>query len=177
MPDPHPPVNVIIRPEAPADFVAVAEINTLAFGASGEAQLVAALRQLPGTISLVADRLGQPVGHICFSSAVITGAETDTPVIALAPMAVLPEVQGMGIGSRLVEAGMAACRRAGHRLVVVLGHPWFYPRFGFVPAAPYGIHYPQPVPEEVFMLLELVPDAAKDISGTVRYPSAFSLVD
>jgi putative acetyltransferase len=169
--------NIIIRPETSTDHQAVAAINTLAFGGPNEAHLVAMLRDLPGTISLVAEISGEPVGHICFSLVEIIGEQQVVPATALAPMAVLPEHQRQGIGSRLISAGLAACRQAGHRLVIVLGHPWYYPRFGFVPAAPLGIKYPHPVPEEVFMVYELVPGAAAGISGTARYPAAFSAVE
>jgi len=93
----------------------------------------------------------------------------------LAPMAVLPALQGQGIGTELVREGVEACRRLGHTIVVVVGHPRFYPRFGFVPAAQYGIRAPFEVPEEAFMVLVLGrPERLEGISGLVQYPSAFN---
>lgn len=177
MPDSALHTDVIIRPETPRDFEAVAAINTLAFGSPNEAHLVALLRDIPETISLVADRQGELIGHICFSPAKIVRPGREFPVMTLAPMAVVPAYQRAGIGSRLVESGLAACRQAGHQLVIVLGHPWYYPRFGFAPAAPHGIAYPQPVPQDVFMFLELTPGSASGVSGTVKLPEAFSVVE
>lgn len=95
------------------------------------------------------------------------------PALALAPMAVRPEFQRRGIGSALVRAGLDSARSLGHRVVIVLGHPRYYPRFGFRPARPLGIDPPFPCRDEVFMALELVPGALVGVRGTVRYPPAF----
>jgi putative acetyltransferase len=167
-----------VRPETTSDHAAIAQINDLAFGGPGESRLVAGLRQLAGTLSFVAEVDDAPVGHIMFSQASVLNPQTGTslPVMILAPMAVLPGWQRQRVGSLLVQHGLQACRQAGHRLVVVLGHPAYYPRFGFVPAGPRGIQYPQPVPAEVFMLLELVAHAAAGVQGVLQLPGPFSYV-
>lgn len=166
-----------IRLETPNDYPHVREVNTLAFERPEEAVLVEALRKRDGTISLVAEQQNQLVGHICFSTGTIQGDSSQYPVINLAPMAVLPEFQGQGIGSKLVISGLEVCRNAGHQIVAVLGHPWFYPKFGFLPAANFGIQSPYPVPDEVFMISELVEGAAQFVSGILQYPPEFDLVD
>ena len=91
-------------------------------------------------------------------------------------MAVLPDHQKQGIGSAMVRSGLDACRQAGHRIVIVLGHADYYPRFGFTPAGDRGLRPPFPAPDEAFMALALVPAGLDKISGTVRYPPAFDEV-
>lgn len=91
-------------------------------------------------------------------------------------MAVLPEFQKRGIGTLLVEAGLAECRKAQYDFVVVLGHPEYYPRFGFVPASRYGIKCEYPVPDEVFMLIELRAGALQGRHGIVKYEPEFDEV-
>jgi putative acetyltransferase len=164
-----------IRPETGADVADIRRVNELAFGQPAEAQLVEALRRdARPFLSLVADDDGAVVGHICFSP-----VEVERPdggrmmILGLAPMAVLPERQNRGIGSRLVEAGLDACRASGAVAVVVLGHPEYYPRFGFVPAAPRGLVSEYDVPDPVFMLAELVRGAGGEVRGVARYHEAF----
>jgi putative acetyltransferase len=88
----------------------------------------------------------------------------------------LPGRQKQGIGSRLVEAGLDECRRAGFDVVVVLGHPEYYPRFGFRPASIFGLRSEYDVPDPVFMAMELTPGAAMGVQGLVRYHEAFARV-
>jgi len=92
----------------------------------------------------------------------------------LAPMAVVPEFQRKGVGGRLVEEGLKACREAGYGIAVVLGHPTYYPRFGFKPAHTRGIFLEFDVPEDAFMVMELKPGAMDGCSGTARYLPEFS---
>jgi putative acetyltransferase len=94
--------------------------------------------------------------------------------MGLGPMAVAAAHRGQGIGSALVRAGLARCRSIGAVAVVVLGHPQYYPRFGFRPASEFGIGGEYDVPREVFMAIELVPDALRDVSGTIKYHQAFA---
>jgi len=95
------------------------------------------------------------------------------PALALAPLAVHPEFQNQGIGSRLVGEGLARCRNLGHKIVVVVGHPEFYPRFGFTSARAKGLEAPFPVPDEAFMVTKLVPRALDGVSGMIVYPAPF----
>jgi putative acetyltransferase len=164
-----------IRPEKSDEVAAVRAVNLAAFATRTEADLVDALRaQVNPFISLVAEgESGGPiVGHICFSPATLSGHGA-LAIMALAPMAVLPADQRRGIGSALVRAGIEQCRLLGCGAVVVLGHPDFYPRLGFVPASRFGIRSEYDVPDEVFMALELEPGALQGRAGTIRYHAAF----
>lgn len=170
-----------IREETPSDYAAVREINELAFERAGEADLVDALRtNAHPYLSLVAEVLvegsQQLVGHIFFSPVVIESEAASFTALGLAPMAVLPEFQNQAIGSALVRRGLEECPRLGHDVVVVLGHPEFYPRFGFVPAATKGLSSEYPVPDEVFMVVELRANALAGRRGLVKYNPAFGKV-
>lgn len=165
-----------IRPEGPGDYAAIHEVQRLAFGREGEAHLVDTLRQSPSFIrelSLVADRDGRVMGHILFTPAVVKCERCTAPALALAPLAVRPEVQNQGIGSALVRRGLAEAQRLGHTAVVVVGHPAYYPRFGFSSARAKGLEAPFPVRDEAFMVLELVPGTVTGIRGMVEYLPAF----
>lgn len=165
----------LIRPEIPDDFPAVHDVNQQAFGRPDEAYLVEALRRGPGpAISLVAEADGRVVGHIFFSPVVLeTPSGERRTLLGLAPMAVLPDYQGRGVGSALVRRGLEECVRAGHPVVAVLGHPGYYPRFGFRPSAAWGVTCAYDVREEAFMLAELEPGALAGLRGVVRYPPVF----
>ena len=158
-----------VRRETPEDIAGVRRVNEAAFSEGTEADLVDALREAANPfISLVAEDDGEIVGHICF-----TPVRVETKVIlGLAPMAVLPERQRQGIGSKLVEAGLEECRRAGFEAVVVVGHPDYYPRFGFEPAAPKGLVSEYDVPEPVFMIVKLADDV-EDLTRVARYHDVF----
>ena len=159
-----------IRNEGIADIDAIRRVNEAAFGQPAEARLVDALReQATPFLSLVAEDEAAIVGHICFTPVTVG----ETMILGLAPMAVLPARQNEGIGTKLVAAGLEACRRAGFSAVVVLGHPRYYPRFGFAPAAQRGLRSEYDVPDEVFLLLELVPGGAAGLTGIARYHDAF----
>jgi len=168
---------VVIREESPADLLAVRRVNELAFGRAGEANLVDVLRAVAEpVISLVAIRDGEVVGHLFFSPVTLeTGLAGADTYLGLGPLAVLPECQNLGIGSQLVREGLQACRRQGAAAVVVLGHPEYYPRFGFVPASRYALRCEYPVPDDVFMAIELKPGALSR-PGLVKYHSAFASV-
>jgi len=167
----------MIRSESPEDHPAVRRVLELAFGSSSEADLVDALRdQAYPHISLIAEAEGEIVGHIFFSPVSIESPEGSFAAMGLAPMAVLPDYQNKGIGSELVRAGLNECRRIGHEVIVVLGHPKYYPRFGFGPASTKGIRSEYDVPDDVFMVAELTPGALRRRKGLVKYHPAFSSV-
>lgn len=168
---------IIIRRERPEDASAVRRVNEQAFGQRAEADLVDALRQRDELlVSLVAIEDEQVVGHILFSPVTVQSDGASWGAMGLGPMAVLPEHQGKGIGSQLVEAGLEECRKARHKVVVVLGHPEFYPRFGFAPSKPLGIRWEKDVPEEVFMVTELREGALAERGGVVKYLPEFDRV-
>lgn len=163
-----------IRPENACDRQQVHAINVAAFGSSAEADLIVNLRQRAQPIvSLVAEDGNELVGHIMFSPVTLPG-HSDLKFMGLGPMAVAPAHQGRGYGSALVEAGLDQCRNLNVSAVVVLGHPEFYPRFGFSRSAVFGIDSEYDVPEEVFMAMELAPGRLQAVSGTVRYHAAFA---
>ena len=168
---------MLIRAERDTDRAAVHAVNAAAFPTPAEADLVDALRQQAHPlVSLVAKSDGAILGHILFSPVTLE-SRPDLRIMGLAPMAVAPEHQRSGIGSALVQAGLNECKQLGFSAVVVLGHPEYYPRFGFSPAVRYGIRSEYDVPDDVFMVMELVPGALHDARGTVRYHEAFSSVD
>ena len=155
-------------------MAAIRRVNEQAFGRAAEAALVDGLRAHGRvSLSLVAERDGEVIGHILFSPVRIDSGLESTAGLGLAPMAVLPAHQRAGIGSLLVRAGLAECRRAGHGCVVVLGHPEYYPRFGFVPASRHGLAWEHPAPDEAFMVLPLREGAIAAAGGVVRYAPEF----
>ena len=163
-----------IRPEKPEDIPAIHELNQAAFPTSAEADLVDTLRdQDAHVLSLVAEDEDRVVGHILFSLVVIETESGPIDALGLAPMAVLPEGQREGIGSRLVTTGLTQCTALNYPAVVVLGHPDYYPRFGFIQADRYGITCEFPSPPEAFMVKELRPGALDRRSGTAKYHPAF----
>lgn len=127
-------------------------------------------------ISLVAVEADQVIGHIFFSPVTIEGEGSTTSAMGLAPMAVLPEHQRRGVGSWLVREGLRECLRMGQTVVVVLGHPEYYPRFGFIPASRVGLRSEYDVPDEAFMVLELEAGALNGRRGLVKYGPEFSAV-
>jgi putative acetyltransferase len=167
-------VSLIVRLEKPADVDAVRQVNRLAFGQDDEARLVDALRDGGHVrLSLVAERDGQVVGHVLFSDLPIVAEGGTVPALALAPLAVLPRFQRQGAGSRLVRNSLDLCREQGHRIVVVLGHPEFYRRFGFSPdlARPLRSSFSG----EAWMATELVPGALDGVAGRVEYAPPFGV--
>jgi len=163
-----------IRAQTEADNKLIHAINVAAFPSEAEASLVDALRTATDVISLVAEDAGELVGHILFSPVSLSGSPANLAIAGLAPMAVLPGRQRTGIGSELVRAGLQCCAQRGYSAVVVLGHPDYYPRFGFQPSTFFDITSEYEVPEDVFMALELSPGALQAASGCVRYHTAFA---
>ncbi|MEH1816283.1 MAG: N-acetyltransferase [Nostoc sp.] len=166
-----------IRCETLPDYTAIAEVNTLAFGQANEAKLVEKIRHSDryiSDLSLVAEVENVVVGHILFSYIDLVGEET-LQVLGLAPLAVRPQFQRQGIGSALIKAGLEIAEAKEETIVIVLGHPHFYTRFGFQPSVVYEIESPFPVPEEFFMVKPLQ-NYQKQYKGKVVYPAAFDEV-
>jgi len=166
-----------IRPERPEDASQVRHVNELAFGQPLEADLVDKLRQAcPDSLSLVAED-DAIVGHILFTSVVIENGGRRLVGMGLAPMAVLPSHQRQGIGSELVRRGLDILRERNCPFVVVVGHPEYYPRFGFKPASTHGFASQwEGVPDAAFMILILDAHAMAGVSGVARYRDEFSEV-
>jgi putative acetyltransferase len=168
---------VNIRAEKTEDFERISEVNLEAFESETESRLIAAIRGseyfIP-ELSLVAEIDGQIVGHILFSEISIHSSEKVYPVLSLAPMAVLPSFQNQGIGSALVRQGLEEVKKTEYDIIVLIGHPGYYPRFGFELARDHGLELEFEVPDEAFMVLETRPGALKNVSGVVKYPAAFN---
>jgi putative acetyltransferase len=166
-------MTIEIREERPDDVEAIHDVNKRAFGQDQEGNIVDALRSNGAALlSLVATLDGRVVGHIMYSPITVG----DVTGAALGPMAVLPERQREGIGSKLIEAGTRKLKDAGYPFIIVLGHASYYPRFGFKPASSFGIKCEWDVPADVFMLLVLDPAKMHGVSGLAKYRHEFSTV-
>lgn len=171
-------VDVMCRAEAPSDAAAIRRIHEAAFGQSQEADLVDALRsESLCVVSLVADQDGVLIGHVLVSHLDVIASGRSVRAAALGPVAVLPEHQNTGIGSALITQALEESRRKGATLVLVLGHPAYYPRFGFsaerarLLASPYTYH------GDAWMVAELIPGTLPSTSATVVYPAPWSMFD
>jgi putative acetyltransferase len=178
--NPEPSLDIqSIRPEQPGDREAIRKVHEEAFSGEGEARLVDLLRTTAGFIprlSLVAECDHAVVGHILFFPVSIATTAGPVNALSLAPLGIRTAFQRKGVGSALTRHGLSECTRLGYRIVICVGHPQFYQRFGFVPARASGLELPFPAPDEVFLVRELVPDAIKGVTGLVGYPDAFSAV-
>ncbi|MGB3260674.1 GNAT family N-acetyltransferase [Paenisporosarcina sp.] len=167
-----------IRTETKNDFKHVFNLNYTAFGnRDDEAKLVEQIRFSDGFIpelSIVAEAQGNIVGHLMLSKAKLTNKVGDKEVIVLAPVAVLPEFQKKGIGSKLIKEGLKRAKKEGYGLVFLIGHPDYYPKFGFQPARAHGMELTQyQVPDDVFMVCELKDGELENSVGELHYPKAF----
>jgi putative acetyltransferase len=162
-----------VRLETHADHAAIRAVNEAAFESPAEADIVDALRAKGAELlSLVAERDGPILGHVVFSRVSLAG-HGELMLMGLGPMAVLPGQQRQGIGSVLVGEGLIRCRRLGAHAVVVVGHPRYYPRFGFTAASRYGLRCEYDVPDDVFMVAELTRGVLQGVAGLIRYDEAF----
>lgn len=165
-----------IEEEAPARFAEIRTVLAAAFGGEGEAELVERLRA-DGLVrrALVAVEDGEAVGHVVFSDLAVEVDGRKVDAAALAPVAVRPDRQRRGIGAALIRAGLEALRRDGCEAVVVLGHPGYYPRFGF--SATLARKLAAPFAGDAFMAMDLAEGALAGEAGTVRYPGAFGIAE
>ncbi|QGJ70936.1 putative N-acetyltransferase YhbS [Planctomycetales bacterium 10988] len=170
-------MNPLIREETSEDFEAIRSVNLAAFQGVGEADLVDQLRSEGYVeLSLVAVVNGEVVGHLLLSKMQIRTAEGELAALSLAPMAVLPEFQRGGVGTRLMQAGLSLCRERGHAIVLVLGHPDYYRQFGFSSelaesiASPFG-------GGEAWMALELTPGALEGVRGEAVFSPPFQMFE
>ena len=168
---PSPPM--IIRTEKPADFDAINEVVRTAFeGRNEEVALVRAIRETDGYVpelSLVMVDHDDIVGHIMLSYALID----DTPVLSLAPLSVRPTHQNRKIGDALTREALRLADQMGEPACIVLGHPNYYPRFGFEPSRKHGIEpHVAEMPDDVVMVVRLS-TYDPTLRGRIRYPAAF----
>ncbi len=169
-------MDALIREERKNDYDEIKEINDLAFGQENEGKMIEALRKTSDftyLLSLVAEIKDKIVGHILFYPIKIKNKKEEFTVLSLAPMAVHPEYQNKGIGSKLVKRGIKVARESGFGAVIVVGHPKYYPRFGFSPASNWRMQLPFDVPDDVFLALELKENYLKNCSGKVEYPKEY----
>lgn len=164
-----------IRREGPEDLAAVRVVEEAAFGRPVEAAIVDALRKNGAlTLSLVAENEGDIVGHVAFSPMAIQGEGPPRGILGLGPVAVLPDWQRRGVGAALIKAGLGRLAQDGHEAVLLMGHPTYYPRFGFRPASAWGLRWGGEYPDEAFMALELVPGALVGGGGVVSFRPEFN---
>jgi putative acetyltransferase len=164
----------IIRSASPDERDAIYRIHVTAFGREAEANLVDRLRDGASSIvSLVAEVEGITIAHILFSPMVIPPSP-QLRALGLAPLAVMPDYQRQGIGGELVRAGIDRCRAAEWGAIFVLGSYHYYSRFGFAPAANWGISCEYDVPPGAFMAMELQSGILADVTGMVYYHPAFA---
>lgn len=173
-------LEVTIRQENSADFEAAHHLFFKAFKRNNEAELVDNLRKIESFIpelSLVAEKDNEIIGQIIFSKiTIMDGENIKHNSLALAIMAVLPELQKQGVGKQLIKVGLEKASELGHKSVIVLGHAEYYPKFGFIPASDWDIRAPFDVPDENFLALELVKDGLSPVAGMVIYPELFYTV-
>lgn len=168
-----------VRSEEPQDAEGIDRALRRAFDGANAADLVRVLRTAGGydpRLSLVAvsdEEPGRVLGHVLFSPIAIVQGEAPAPAIALGPLGVLPDQQRRGIGRALVEAGLHACREAGHRIVLVLGDPGYYGHFGFVLASRHRIRAPHANWTDAYQVLGLDAHALEGVRGVARYPAAW----
>jgi len=176
--------QIIIRQETPKDHSWVIELTakafeTMPFSEGDEDKLVENLRKASSFIpelSLVAELNGQVVGHILYTPMIIDNGQQQYQSLVLGPVSVLPEFQKMGIGGMLIIAGHQKAKELRFQSVILIGHPEYYPRFGYKPASGFGIKTQIPLPsDDVFMAVELTEGALTGVSGMVIFPPEFGV--
>lgn len=170
-----------IRTENHEDFEAVSALIQNAFehekySDHREHFLVERLRKsssfLPD-LSFVAEVEDKIAGYILLTEIKIKNESAETISLALAPVAVLQEYQGKGIGGALIKSAHQKAKDLGYNSIVLLGHADYYPKFGYEPAHLFGIELPFDVPKENCMVIELVKGSLQGLDGMVEYPEEF----
>jgi putative acetyltransferase len=173
-------MQTAVRVELGDDQGSIWQVEAAAFGRAGEADLVDQLRENAAvSLSLVAEVDSKLVGHILFSPVTVETESGVYTALGLGPLAVLPDHQNQGIGSALCRNGLEHCRTLGQGLVFVVGHPGYYPRFGFRPAVPLGFdcaYVEAGQANHHFMVAELHAAALDGLAGYVRYRPEFDQV-
>jgi len=171
---------ICITREESSDYAEVYELNTMAFNRENEAKLVDLLRFSDAFIpelSIVAKINNRVIGHILLTKIRIQHSDNSTSEsLALAPMAVHPDYQNKGTGSKLIIYSIEKASELNYKSIIVLGHENYYPKFGFQPAYIWDIKPEFEVPKNAFMGIELSESSLKNCAGTVIYPKEFSLV-
>jgi predicted N-acetyltransferase YhbS len=168
---------VNIRSEEPSDYSSISKVNDLAFKRSNEGILVSTLRKLEvfePELSLIALHQNQVVGHALFFPTHIRASNATYPILSLGPISILPRFQKQGFGGSLIKTGHRIAKELGHGCVAVLGHPGYYPRFGYKIASTWGLTNPWSIQNDAFMAIELVMGVLEGKSGMVVYPEAFN---
>ena len=172
-------MKIIIETETEGDYEQITRLHTIAFNGDREARLVEKLRKTPTYIpelSLVAKYRNTIIGHILFYPIKINTYRKKCDSLALAPISVIPSFQNRKVGSRLIKKGLMKAQKLGFKSVLVVGHPEYYPRFGFEKASKHGISAPFDVPDNALFAIELEKDGLKNCSGTIEYPSEYTEV-
>jgi putative acetyltransferase len=167
--------RITVRSENTSDIKAIDVVNLSAFEGDDEARFVAELRKLPGynsDFSLVAEFNGRIVGHLMLTPVVLRTSAGEIKVLALAPMSVVPSQSHRGIGTELVRTAMERAESMGFGAIIVAGHPDYYARLGFEPAARWNITSNLPVPGEAFMAREVIAGTLRE-GGRIEYPQPF----
>ena len=169
-------VMITIRPEEEADRQRILDVTRQAFESDTEPELVKRIWESDDFISglsLVAVDDDELVGHLIFSAMTIQTDDEDIPALCLGPVSVVPARQRQGIGDELIRYGLAECQRMGYHIIVLVGHPEYYPRFGFRPAEEQGLSMDIEAPPEAFMVYEGISGALDGVTGKVVFSSAF----
>jgi len=168
-----------IREESPGDYPEITSVNNLAFGQENEGLLIAELRkraEFVKELSMVATVGRKIAGHILFFPVVISAGTSEVETLSLGPMSVHPDFQKKGIGGALILNGMKQAKRLGYKSVIVLGHPSYYPKFGFSRAGAWRIRAPFDAPDDALMAVEIVPGSLDFGGGVIVYPEEFNNV-
>ncbi len=166
-------MDVKIRQESAVDSAEVLEVVRLAFGRTVESQLVEKFRRNPNYVpelSLVAEFEGHIIGHILFFPVEVRVDGEELQTLVLAPLSVHPSYQRRGVGGELAKAGLVAVKQRGYCSVLVVGHPNYYPRFGFRPASEWGLKMKEANSPEAFMAIEFIEGGLKRCKESFLFP-------